>query len=50
MEALGRLEAQVVSMRREALHAKMSEGPLDNAEKAELRELLAARVIRPAAE
>ncbi|MEW5307087.1 MAG: hypothetical protein WDW36_009505 [Sanguina aurantia] len=49
MEALGRLEAQVVTMRREALHATMSERPLDNAEKAELRELLAARVIRPAA-
>jgi DNA primase len=50
LEALGRLEAEVVTMRRGALHAKMSEGPLDNAEKAELRELLAARVIRPSAE
>ena len=47
MEALGRMEAQVVTLRREALHAKMSQGPLDNTEKAELRELLAARVTKP---
>ena len=47
MEALDRMEAQVITMRREALHAKMSQGPLDNVEKAELRELLAARVTKP---
>jgi len=42
-EALARMEEQAITLRREALHAKMSQGPLDSAEKAELRELLAAR-------
>ncbi len=46
MEALGRMEAQAITLRREALHAKMSLGPLDNAEKAELRELLATRFAK----
>jgi len=48
LEALARMEEQAVALRREALHAKMRAGALDEAEKAELRELLAARV-RPAA-
>ncbi len=48
MEALQRMDDQTVALRREALHAKMRSGPLDDAEKAELRELLAARV-RPVA-
>lgn len=48
MEALARMDEQAVALRREALHAKMRSGPLDDAEKTELRELLAARV-RPAA-
>ncbi|MBD8874268.1 DNA primase [Rhodanobacter sp. DHB23] len=47
MEALLRMDEQAVALRRETLHAKMRNGPLDDAEKAELRELLAARV-RPA--
>jgi DNA primase len=46
MEALARMAAQAVTLRREALHAKMSQGPLDNAEKAELRELLATRFVK----
>ncbi|MEW9622756.1 DNA primase [Rhodanobacter geophilus] len=48
MDALQRMGEQAVALRREALHAKMRSGPLDDAEKAELRDLLAARV-RPAA-
>ncbi|HKR76634.1 MAG TPA: DNA primase [Rhodanobacter sp.] len=48
MDALQRMDEQAVALRRETLHAKMRSGPLDNAEKAELRELLAARV-RPVA-
>jgi len=48
MEALVRMDEQAVALRREALHAKMRSGPLADAEKAELRELLAARV-RPVA-
>jgi DNA primase len=47
-EALQRMEQQAVALRREALQAKMSQGALDSAEKAELRELLAARVQPPA--
>lgn len=42
-DALTRMEQQAVSARRAALHGKMSVGTLDSAEKAELRELLAAR-------
>jgi len=48
-EALTRMEEQAITLRRAALHAKMSEGPLDTAEKTELRELLAARGRPPAA-
>ncbi|KRF01985.1 DNA primase [Frateuria sp. Soil773] len=48
-EALARMEQQAIALRREALHAKMREGALDSAEKAELRELLAARHPPPAA-
>ena len=48
MDALQRMDEQAVALRRETLHAKMRSGPLDDAEKAELRELLAARV-RPVA-
>ncbi len=48
LEALARMDEQAVALRRAALHAKMQQGPLDAAEKAELRELLAARV-RPVA-
>ena len=42
--ALQRMEQQIVTQRREWLTAKSREGTLDSAEKAELRELLAARV------
>jgi len=48
-DALRRMEEQAVSQRRAALTAKSREGTLDSAEKAELRELLAARVSPPAA-
>lgn len=48
-DALGRMEEQAVTQRRDALTAKSREGALDSAEKAELRELLAARVPPPAA-
>lgn len=48
MEALTRMDEQAVALRREALLAKMRSGPLADAEKTELRDLLAARV-RPAA-
>lgn len=46
--ALQRMEQQIVTQRREWLTAKSREGTLDSAEKAELRELLAARVPPPA--
>lgn len=45
-DALTRMEQQATALRRVALQIKMSHGPLDNAEKAELRELLAALVQR----
>ena len=41
-DALARMEAQAITQRRAALTAKSREGTLDSAEKAELRELLAA--------
>jgi len=47
-DALRRMEDQAITQRRDALTAKSREGGLDSAEKAELRELLAARV-RPSA-
>jgi DNA primase len=43
-DALRRMEEQAVIQRRDWLTAKSREGNLDSAEKAELRELLAARV------
>jgi DNA primase len=50
-DALQRMEDQAVTQRRDALTSKSREGSLDSAEKAELRELLAARhPPRPAAE
>ena len=49
LEALGRMEDQATTQRRDALIAKSREGSLDSAEKAELRELLAARARPPAA-
>jgi DNA primase len=49
LEALTRMEAQAITLRREALRTKMSHGPLDSAEKAELRELLAAHGKTPGA-
>ena len=42
-DALARMELQAISQRRDALVAKSREGRLDDAEKAELRELLAAK-------
>lgn len=48
-DALQRMEQQVIEQRRTLLTTKSREGTLDSAEKAELRELLAARVQRPAA-
>ncbi len=48
-DALARMEDQAITQRRDALTAKSREGALDSAEKAELRELLAARVRPPAA-
>ena len=48
-DALLRMEQQAVALRRTALQAKMREGTLDDAEKGELRELLAARVPPAAA-
>ncbi|MEO8810943.1 MAG: DNA primase [Rhodanobacter sp.] len=47
--ALQRMEEQTISQRRAVLTAKSRDGSLDSAEKAELRELLAARVSPPAA-
>jgi len=43
-DALARMEQQAIDQRRDALTAKSRTGALDSAEKAELRELLAARV------
>ncbi len=48
-DALRRMEEESVRQRRDALTAKSREGALDSAEKAELRELLAARVAPPTA-
>jgi DNA primase len=48
-EALRRMEEQAITLRRAALHAKMSHGPLADDEKTELRALLAARVRAPVA-
>jgi len=48
-DALARMDAQATSQRRDALTAKSRQGPLDDAEKTELRELLAARARPPAA-
>jgi DNA primase len=42
-EALARMEQQAVAQRRDALVAKSREGALSDAEKTELRELLAAK-------
>jgi DNA primase len=42
-DALARMEQQATSQRRDALVAKSREGALDSAEKAELRELFAAK-------
>jgi DNA primase len=47
MDALVRMEDQAIALRREALTARHRDGTLSSAEKAELRELLAAR--RPSA-
>jgi len=44
-EALTRMEQQAVAQRRDALVAKSREGALSDAEKAELRELLAAKHV-----
>jgi DNA primase len=49
-DALQRMEQQAAEQRRELLTAKSRAGTLDSAEKAELRELLAARVQPPAAQ
>lgn len=46
-DALRRMQQQAVEQRRDWLTAKSREGTLDSAEKAELRELLAARVQQP---
>ncbi|MFC5436255.1 DNA primase [Rhodanobacter umsongensis] len=48
-DALARMEDQAITQRRDALTSKSREGALDSAEKAELRELLAARARPPAA-
>jgi DNA primase len=48
-DALLRMEDQAIAQRRDALTSKSREGLLDSAEKAELRELLAARGRPPAA-
>jgi DNA primase len=47
LDALARMDEQATALRREALTAKHRQGTLSQAEKAELRELLAAR--RPSA-
>jgi DNA primase len=46
-DALARMEDQAITQRRDALTAKSRDGKLDSAEKAELRELLAARARPP---
>ena len=46
-DALIRMDDQATTQRRDALTAKSRESSLDNAEKAELRELLAARSKPP---
>ena len=43
LNALHRLEQEATAQRRALLFAKQQQGPLDNAEKAELRELLATK-------
>lgn len=48
-EALARMEQQAVAQRRDALVAKSREGALSDAEKTELRELLAAKRVPTAA-
>jgi DNA primase len=48
-DALQRMEQQAVIQRRDWLTSKSRDGTLDSAEKAELRELLAARVVSPRA-
>ncbi|RCS29284.1 DNA primase [Rhodanobacter denitrificans] len=48
-DALARMEDQAYTQRRDALTAKSRESRLDSAEKAELRELLAARARPPVA-
>ncbi len=48
-DALMRMEDQAITQRRDALTSKSREGALDSAEKAELRELLAARARPPIA-
>ena len=48
-DALARMEDQAITQRRDALTAKSREGTLESTEKAELRELLAARVRPPVA-
>jgi len=48
-DALTRMQKQAIDQRRDALVAKSREGTLSSAEKAELRELLAARAPTPTA-
>ena len=48
-DALTRMEDQAITQRRNALTSKSRDGALDSAEKAELRELLAARARPPVA-
>ncbi|MBE1160249.1 DNA primase [Dyella acidiphila] len=48
-DALARMQQQVIDQRRDELVAKSRNGTLDNAEKTELRELLAARAPAPTA-
>ncbi|HEY8586392.1 MAG TPA: DNA primase [Rhodanobacter sp.] len=48
-DALARMEDHAITQRRDALTAKSREGALSSAEKAELRELLAARARPPMA-
>ncbi|HTV85100.1 MAG TPA: DNA primase [Dyella sp.] len=49
LDALLKMQQQAITQRRDALVSKNREGALSDAEKAELRELLAARVPAPAA-
>ena len=48
-DALAKMEQQAITQRRDALVAKNREGTLNDTEKTELRELLAARVPAPTA-